>query len=287
MKKFLATAMAAVIAVGMSVAAIAAPLMDESGALKNTVTGFEGGAMHAMQDLTVLGGTASVPFNLGENASLYGVTFTFVEGGDALSASYSRVKSAISLTPREGAALAGSAPYELEIAIYERETMDSVAEGYSISGTLTYDNVQQVESGFNYRSRNGVLYNFGKGQQNVKIDTEAGVVLALDGSATGLQNFKVTNDSNSSLDYMFARHELSYYNFVGRPQFSGSAEVSILAPEGKLLYSYADGRLKRVRNVSYTDGAYTFNTDRLETFILANAPMSEGVVDESKNTVRP
>lgn len=284
MKKTIVTALAAVLALGMSATALAAS-SGVSGVLKNSVTGFAGGAKHVTQDLTQKGGTVEVAFDLGDNESTYKVEFDFSQGEELLDASYSRSKNAILLHPQETGALEEAAEFEMSIQVLDRKTLNTVADGYTLSGEMSFDTVQTVKSGHSYRNLRGSLYDFGEGVKNVQIDTGSGVVVKLLGNTSGMQNFSITTSGNKSIDYMFSKHELSYLNFAGNPRFSGEVQVAIKADENQLLYSYAGGKLTKVPDTSYENGHFVFTARALETFILSNAALSEGVVNEDKNTV--
>lgn len=288
MNKFISGMFATAMVFSISAAAAAAPVYESDDSLKNTVKGFDGGAASYQQDLTQIGGQTEVKFDLGDNADYYSVQFAYAEGKNEVSAEYDSGRNVVVLTPSVDAKVEQARSYEIEIAVIERKGKDIISEGYTLHGMVSFDRFQAVESGKRYRSSDGALYDFGKGAENVRISAGEGVDLSIAKSPRGVVNLHMTETGNESIDYMFSAHNLQYRNFVSQPKFTTPVEVTLYADEGTYLYEYADGNLRKAPDAHFTSGVgYTFQTKRLATYIIADNLLSEGVVNENANTVRP
>lgn len=289
MKKTLSSVLAAAMTVGAAVTAFAAPVYDPEGSqtLKNTITGFRGGETSAEADVTQMGGSVDVQFDLGDNAPYYAVEFDVTEGGRQVSAVYNQKKKAITIQPNVSPNQTEAKDYTIEFEVVDRKTSDVIADGYAITGTVAFDTIQYADSDKRYLNDRGALYDF-SGAENVEIDAGNDVTVRIAKAPRGVVNMRLTTDSNESLDYMFSKHELDYLNFVGKPKFSVPAEVIIDAPEALYLYEYSGDVLRKVPGAQYDENAgFVFRTKQLSTYILADHPLNEGIVDESKNLIRP
>lgn len=284
MKKFLSTILASAMILSVAAAAYAAPAY-EGDALKNTVTGFKGGRVSWQLDLTQMGGAVKVSFDLGSNEPYLDVELEVNKGKKYIDAAFDRKSGSIVVTPDPDAPKADDKEYEIEIDVVDRKTKELIADGYFLTGFVTFDTVQPVENGRFYNNARGVVYDFGRGAKDVKINAGRGVNLVIPRTPAGIVNMQMTDERNESIDYMFSKHELEYFNFVSKPQFSEAVEVKI-ASDAPYLYEYAGGRLRKLNLAKHEQGeGYTFFTKQLATYILADAPLNEGVVNEQKNTV--
>lgn len=287
MKKVVTSVLACAMALGMSSVAFAAPTYVEGSdeKLLNTVTGFSTGKS-IETDLTQIAGKVEVSFDLGENANYYNVEIDVKENGKQLDAEYNRSKKAIILRPNIRTKTVEPEEYEIAIEVVDRKTRDTVAEGYTMNGTLAYDNLQYAEGGERFNNKNGVLYDFMDGEEDVSIRVDNDVTLDI-ANARGIYNLHMNDEGNESIDYMFSEHELKYFNFVAKPKFSSDVTVSLHAAEDEYLYEYLNGRLSKVKAEYDERDGYRFTTRQLGTYILSDMPMAEGMVDESINLVKP
>lgn len=287
MKKVVSSVLACAMALGMSSVAFAAPTYVEGSdeQLLNTVTGFSTGKS-IETDLTQIGGKVEVSFDLGENANYYNVEIDVKENGKQLDAEYNRSKKAIILRPNVKTNTVEPEDYEISIEVVDRKTRDTVAEGYTMTGTLVYDNLQYAEGGESMNNKNGVLYDFMDGEEDVRIRVDNDLSLDIP-YARGIYNLHMNDEGNESIDYMFSKHELSYYNFVAKPKFTSDVTVTLRAAEDEYLYEYLNGRLSKVKAEYDGRDGFTFTTRQLGTYILSDLPMEEGMVDESINLVKP
>ena len=287
MKKVVTSVLACAMALGMSSVAFAAPAYVEGSdeKLQNTVTGFSTGKS-IETDLTQIEGKVEVSFDLGANANYYNVEIDVKEGGKQLDAEYNRSKKAIILRPSIGTKTVEPEEYEISVEVVDRKTRDTVADGYTMNGTLVYDKLQYAESGERMNNKNGVLYDFMDGEEDVEIRVDNNVSLEIP-SARGIYNLHMNDAGNESIDYMFSEHELKYYNFVAKPKFSSDVTVRLNAAEDEYLYEYLNGRLSKVKAEYDERDGYIFNVRQLGTYILSDLPLAEGVVDESINLVKP
>ena len=287
MKKVVTSVLACAMALGMSSVAFAAPTYVEGSdeKLLNTVTGFSTGKS-IETDLTQIEGKVEVSFDLGANANYYNVEIDVKEGGKQLDAEYNRSKKAIILRPNVRTKTVEPEEYEIAIEVVDRKTRDTVAEGYTMNGTLVYDNLQYAEGGERFNNKNGVLYDFMDGEEDVSIRVDNDVTLDI-ANARGIYNLHMNDEGNESIDYMFSEHELKYFNFVAKPKFGSDVTVSLHAAEDEYLYEYLNGRLSKVKAEYDERDGYRFTTRQLGTYILSDMPMAEGMVDESINLVKP
>lgn len=287
MKKVVTSVLACAMALGMSSVAFAAPTYVEGSdeKLLNTVTGFSTGKS-IETDLTQIAGKVEVSFDLGENANYYNVEIDVKENGKQLDAEYNRSKKAIILRPNVRTKTVEPEEYEIAIEVVDRKTRDTVAEGYTMNGTLVYDNLQYAEGGERFNNKNGVLYDFMDGEEDVSIRVDNDVTLDI-ANARGIYNLHMNDEGNESIDYMFSEHELKYFNFVAKPKFGSDVTVSLHAAEDEYLYEYLNGRLSKVKAEYDERDGYRFTTRQLGTYILSDMPMAEGMVDESINLVKP
>ncbi len=287
MKKVVSSVLACAMALGMSSVAFAAPAYVEGSdeQLLNTVTGFSTGKS-IETDLTQIGGKVEVSFDLGENANYYNVEIDIKENGKQLDAEYNRSKKAIILRPNVKTKTVEPEDYEISIEVVDRKTRDTVAEGYTMTGTLVYDNLQYAEGGESMNNKNGVLYDFMDGEEDVRIRVDGDLSLDIP-YARGIYNLHMNDEGNESIDYMFSEHGLSYYNFVAKPKFTSDVTVTLRAAEDEYLYEYLNGRLSKVKAEYDGREGFTFTTRQLGTYILSNLPMEEGIVDESIHLVKP
>ena len=287
MKKIVCSVLACAMALGMSSVAFAAPTYEEGSQekLANTVSGFSTGKQFEAH-LTQVGGKLEVSFDLGDNANYYDVDIDVREGDKQVDAEYNRSKKAIILRPSISEKTVEPQDYRIDIDVLDRKTFDTVAEGYQIEGTLIYDNLQYAEDGERLSNKNGVLYDFMDGAQDVSIRVDNNVTLDI-GFGRGIYNLDMNDEGNESIDYMLSKHELEYFNFVTRPKFNEDVTVTLQAGEDEYLYEYLNGRLSRVKAEYDERDGYRFTTRQLGTYILSDYPMVEGTVDESQNLVRP
>jgi hypothetical protein len=287
MKKITASALACALALGFSSAAFAAPAYAEGSneQLLNTVTGFSTGKSIEL-DLTQIAGKVEVSFDLGDNANYYSVDIDVKEGGKQLDAEYSKAKKAIILRPDINTKTVEPEEFAIDIEVLDRKSHDTVAEGFSINGTLVYDQMQYAEGGERYNNKNGVLYDFMDGEEDVEIRVSSDLSLNVP-HGRGVYNLHMNDEGNESIDYMFSDHELEYFNFVAQPKFSSDVTVTLRAAEEDHLYEYLNGRLSKVKAEYDGREGYSFSTRQLGTYILSDMPMAEGLVDESINLVKP
>lgn len=287
MKKVVTSVLACAMALGMSSVAFAAPTYVEGSdeKLLNTVTGFSTGKS-IETDLTQIAGKVEVSFDLGENANYYNVEIDVKENGKQLDAEYNRSKKAIILRPDIKTKTVEPEDYEIAIEVVDRKSGDTVAEGYTMKGTLVYDQLQYAEGGERLSNKNGVLYDFMDGEEEVGIRVDNEVSLEIP-YARGIYNLDMNDEGNESLDYMFSEHELKYYNFVAKPKFTSDVTVTLRAGEEEYLYEYLNGRLSKVKGTYDEREGYSFTTRQLGTYILSDMPLVEGMVDESINLVKP
>lgn len=288
MKKVLSALLATSMMLTISATAFAAPQLGEDNSLKNTVTGFEGGKKAVAQDITLKEGRVDIPFDLGENASYYEVDIDIKEGRGQVSAEYNKTKKAIVLRPGSDIELTGIEEYEIEIEVLDRETLDTIADGFSINGEVSYDNLQYVDDNHRYKNSKGVIYDFEDGASDVQIDLGQGITLHFEKTPTGVLNLDVTDERNDSIDYMFSKHELEYLTFASKTELDTPVEVTIETEEEGYLYEYAAGRLRRIPSSKYEENVgYVFETSALGSFIFSNMPLTEGIVNEQMNLIRP
>lgn len=287
MKKIVTSVLACAMALGLSSAAFAAPTYVEGSdeKLLNTVAGFSTGKS-IETDLTQIGGKVEVSFDLGENANYYSVEIDVKENGKQLDAEYNRSKKAVVLRPDIKTKTVEPEEYEIAIEVVDRKTGDTVADGYTMNGTLVYDQVQYAEGGERLHNKNGVLYDFMDGEEDVEIRVDSEVSLEIP-QARGIYNLHMNDEGNESIDYMFSEHELRYMNFVAKPKFTGDVTVNIRAAEEEYLYEYLNGKLSKVKAEYDGQEGFRFTTRQLGTYILSDLPLVEGVVDESINLVKP
>lgn len=289
MKKLMAALLATSMMLGIGATAFAAPVNGEDNKLKDTVVGFAGGSKTAEQDLRGTEGSVSLSFDLGANANYYTVDVAVREGGKYVAAEYSKGKKSVVLRPTIKEDVMEEKEYEVEIEVLDRNTKDVVAKDFSITGTVSYDKIQQVEDGGRYVNTKGAFYDFGEGARDVDIYVGRDMHLKFDKTVKGSYNLRLSDEGNKSIDYMFSKHELTYYTFPSAPKFSNSVEVTLGADSGSYLYQYAGGKLTKVPGAEYDEdaGAYTFSTNQLAMFILADMPLQEGVVSEDQNLIKP
>lgn len=287
MKKLVCSVLACAMALGMGTVAFAAPLYEEGSQdkLQNTVAGFSTGKTFET-DLTQIAGKVEVSFDLGENANYYNVDIDVTEGGKQVDAEYNRSKKAIILRPSISTKTTEAEDYEIEIEVFDRKTRDTVADGYKITGTLVYDQMQYAEDEGHYNNKNGVLYDFMDGASNVSVRVDNNVTLDIK-NGRGIYNLHMNDEGNDAIDYMFSKHDLRYRNFVSQPKFNADVTVSLFASEDDYLYEYLNGRLSRVKAEYDERDGFIFTTRQLGTYILSDLPLTEGEVDESINLVRP
>lgn len=287
MKKIVTSVLACAMALGLSSAAFAAPAYVEGSdeKLQNTVAGFSTGRS-IETDLTQVGGKVEVSFDLGENANYYNVEIDIKENDRQLDAEYNRSKKAIILRPDIKTKTVEPEDYEIAIEVVDRKSGDTVAEGYTMKGTLVYDQLQYAEGGERLSNKNGVLYDFMDGEEEVGIRVDNEVSLEIP-YARGIYNLDMNDEGNESIDYMFSEHELKYYNFVAKPKFTSDVTVTLRAGEEEYLYEYLNGRLSKVKGTYDEREGYSFTTRQLGTYILSDMPLVEGMVDESINLVKP
>ncbi|MCI8443491.1 MAG: hypothetical protein HFG27_13355 [Provencibacterium sp.] len=287
MKKIVSSALACAMALGLSSLAFAAPAYVEGSdeKLLNTVTGFSTGKS-IETDLTQIGGKVEVSFDLGDNANYYSVEIDVQENGKQLDAEYNRSKKAIILRPNIKTRTVEPEDYEIAIEVVDRKTGDTVAEGYTMNGTLVYDQLQYAESGERLHNKNGVLYDFMDGEEDVEIRVDNEISLEIP-HARGIYNLHMNDERNESIDYMFSGYELQYMNFVAKPKFTSDVTVTLRAAEEEYLYEYLNGRLSKVKAEYDGQQGLRFTTRQLGTYILSDMPLVEGLVDESINLVKP
>ena len=167
--------------------------------------------------------------------------------------------------------------YIVNIDLYDKKTGSLNPEQYTISGKVFYDDIQKTVSNKNYLYSKGVFFDFADGAENVSIKYE-NFSLDFEKTPKGILSFEINNNRNNAIDYMFSKHNLTYINFNKKIKLEYPVKVSFKMPANTLLYSYNNGVLKRESNTLYTDS--------LETFIISNTHLTEGIVDENKLIIK-
>lgn len=282
MKKIVSTVLATAMMFGMSAMAFAAPVYETDSQLKNTVIGFSGALKDYNVDITQIEGTVQIPFQLGENASYYNVEVEVNEGGKQLGAEYNKSKNAIVIRPNVPVNQTEAEPFEIEIEVQDRKSRDVIAEGYTITGEVSYDAVQIVEDEGRYNNSRGVIYDFSSGAEKVRIYAGSEVTVNVAKPTKGIVNLHLSTDGIDALDDKFFDNNLKVYQFVANPKFTGGVEVTIDAGSDSFIYEYAGGELRKVEDVSFDENnGYTIKTKQLTTYVVSDEELEVGMIDES------
>lgn len=284
MKKVLSSVLAAGMAFGATaVTAFAAPVYEaDNSTLANTVIGFSTGEKTYSLDLTQVEGKQEISFDLGENASYYNVEIDVKEGGKHLDAEYSKSKKAITVRPTVDTKLTEPADYEVNIEIVNRKNKDTIADGFSITGEISYDTIQMVDSGERYNNSKGVLYDFGSGTDNVEIYAGNNVTVKVNKSLRGVYNFDMSTDSIDELDNAFPDNDLEIVKFMAHPKFSNSVDVVFDISEGNFVYEYVDGKLRVPSEMKYDESeGYVVRTKQLGAYVVSVDELPEGAVEDN------